>query len=53
MVDVKQLKLAETTFADSTGIVVVVIWEQHISMIENREVYRITPVQALSWARKK
>ena len=52
-VGAKQLKLAETTFADSTGTIVVDIWEQHIPMIENGKVYRITSVQVRSWARKK
>ena len=40
----KQLKLAEATFADFTGTIVVDMWEQHIPMIENGKVYRITPV---------
>lgn len=52
-VGAKQLKLAETTFADSTGTIVVDIWEQHIPMIENEKVYRIAPVQVRSWAGKK
>ena len=52
-VGAKQLKLVETMFADSTGTVVVDIWEQHIPMIENGKVYHITPVQVCSWARKK
>lgn len=52
-VGAKQLKLAETTFADSTGTIVVDIWEQHIPMIENGKVYRIAPVQVRSWAGKK
>ena len=49
----KKLKLEETTFADSTGIVVVDIWEQHIPMIENGKLYRITPVQVRSLAGKR
>ena len=52
-VGAKQLKVAETTFADSTGSIVVDIWEQHIPMIENGKVYRVTPVQVRSWAGKK
>ena len=43
-VGAKQLKLTETTFADFTGTIVVDMWEQHIPMIENGKVYRITPV---------
>lgn len=53
MVGAKQLKLAETTFADSTETIVVDIWKQHIPMIENGKVYCITPVQVRSWAGKK
>lgn len=34
-VGAKQLKLAETMFADSTGTIVVDICEQHIPTIEN------------------
>ena len=52
-VGAKQLKLAETTFADSTGSIVVDIWEQNIPMTENGKVYRVTPVQVRSWAGKK
>ena len=52
-VGAKQLKSAETTFADSTGTIVVDIWEQHIPMVENGKVYRIAPVKVRSWAGKK
>lgn len=43
-VGARELKLAETTFADSTGTIVVDIWEQQIPMIEIGKVYRIAPV---------
>ena len=45
-VGAKQLKLAETTFADSTGSIVVDIWEQHIPMIENGKVYLFVEIFA-------
>lgn len=53
IVGAKELKLAEATFADSTGSIVVDVWEKHIPMIENGKVYRVTPVQVRSWAGKK
>lgn len=53
IVGAKELKLAEVTFADSTGSIAVDVWEQHIPMIENGKVYRVTPVQVRSWGGKK
>lgn len=43
-VGAKQLKSAETTSADSSGTILVDIWEQQIPVIENGKVYRIAPV---------
>ena len=47
-VGAKQLKLAEASFADSTGTILVDLWEQHIPMIEKGKVYRISPIQVRS-----
>ena len=52
-VGAKQLKFVETRFAESTGSIVVDVWEQHIPMIENGKVYHAIPVQVLSWAGMK
>ena len=49
----KKLRLAESTFADTTGSIAVDLWEQHIPMVESGKVYLMTSMQVRVWLGKK
>ena len=49
----KKLKLAVATVADSTALIPLDIWEEHIQSIEIGKVYLMEPLQVRIWSNKK
>ena len=49
----KKLKLAKTTVADSTALIPLDMWEEHIQSIEIGKVYFMEPLQVRIWFKKK
>ena len=49
IVGAKKLQLAEYTFGDTTGNVLVNLWADMISKVERGKVYDISPIQVRSW----
>ena len=48
----KRLNLAQATFADNTGSILVDIWEDQIALVKLGNVYRLTKLQVRMWAGK-
>lgn len=46
---VGELRVADTTVADSTGTLTVSLWERAIEMVETSKVYNFGPIQVRSW----
>ena len=49
IVGAKKLQLAEYTFGDTTGNVLVNLWADMISKVERGKVHDISPIQVRSW----
>ena len=49
VVGAKNLKLIESTFADTTGQITVNLWAELTQEVETGKVYRIAPIQVRSW----
>jgi hypothetical protein len=52
VVGTKRLNLAQATFADNTGSILVDIWEDQIALVKLGNVYRLTKLQVRMWAGK-
>lgn len=52
VVGTKRLNLAQATFADNTGSILVDIWEDQIALVKPGNVYRLTKLQVRMWAGK-
>ena len=48
-----KLRLARATFADTTGTIVIDLWEENIAVIKIGTVYRIAPIQVRVWNEAK
>ena len=44
------MKLVEATFGDTTGTIIVDLWEQHIPLVNTGNVYSITALQVRFWS---
>jgi DNA-directed RNA polymerase subunit RPC12/RpoP len=53
VVGAKRLNLAQATFSDVTGSILVNLWEDQIKLVEPGTVYRLTNVQIHVWAGEK
>ncbi len=53
VVGAKRLNLAQATFADVTGSILIDLWEDQIKLVEPGSVYRLTNLQVRVWAGEK